>query len=205
MSIAIELDRLGRMRGSAGLRLHDTPGGRILERVPLEGEIPNAEIAGDRYDVVSIGGYSWTVANVHEIGAAAGFETVNGYFREENHVFYRWLTASQVKNVRVTWGRGRGTMAAGLTGGTFFALAAIRHGAAGEIPPYTREWFNEIVPADILAARTCFGVKIVGGRRYENRDRENWTDAGGYGGGTLPVTLSLEIGVIGPPVRDPWD
>jgi len=133
---------------------------------------------------------------------ALGFETVDGAFGEKNHMFARFLTKQQVERRSFTWGRGKGTTAAGLTGGTFFSLAAIETGQRGQIPLYTSEWFNEAVPPDILKARSVVGLKVDGGQLYICRQGENWIPLGGYGGQTLAVTLTLRMGEIGPAVPD---
>jgi len=205
MTIGIAISRLGRMRGTERFRVTDMPGGRMLTKEPKPEKIADVEDDGRRYDVVAIGGYSWMVTGVAEPGTAVGFETVDGAFGEKNHIFHRFLTARQVQNVRITWGRGKtADIGSANAAGTFLAIAAIPHGTRGQIPHYTPEWFNEAIPSDMVAARTCFGVKVDNGHRYENRELGKWVDVGEYDLKPLTVTLTLKIGVIGPAVRDPW-
>jgi len=167
MSIGIAISRLGRMRGTERFRVSDRPGGRILTKEPKPEKIADVEDDDRRYDVVTIGGYSYVVTGVQEVGMDAGVETVNGAFGEKNHILARFLTKDQVERRSFTWGRGKNH--------TRFAIAAILHGTRSQIPDWDvfGDWYNPVVPTAILAGRSI-GISDTGG----------------------PVTLTLRIGTI---------
>ena len=124
---------------------YDGPGGRLMMGGKPTEEDSKLNLKEPRYDIVTIGGWSMEVAGIPAEAPRYGVETVNGYFGEKNHIFYRYLTAGQVERVSISWGRG--------TLETHFAIAAIVHGTRGLIPNYEARWWNQAVPAEILAAR----------------------------------------------------
>jgi len=125
---------------------YDGPGGRlVMDGKPAE-EDSRLSMKEPRYDVVTIGGWSMAVAGIPTEHPTYGVETVNDFFGEKNHVFFRYLTAAQVERVAVSWGRGDSQ--------THFAIAAIVHGSRGLIPEYVARWWNAAVPESILAARS---------------------------------------------------
>jgi len=141
--------QIGRLQNIGGSRLvQDGPGGRVFSRRGREDEEKRAVDNEPRYDVVTIGGYSFTVAGVDE-GYGAGVETVNGYFGEKNHIFGEGLTRAQVQDMSWSWGRGNAQ--------TYFALAAILHGTRDQIPDWEGGWWNTMIPSSILAARSIGG------------------------------------------------
>jgi hypothetical protein len=142
-----------RFIGSGSIIVNDTPTGREVLRYP-EPEIDEDELPVQLYDVVTIGGYSYEVAGADE-GFGAGFETVNGWFREQNHIFAAGQTAAQVNAGEWAYGE-RGDSE------THFAIAAIPHGARNLIPNFEGHWWNIMVPASILFAR-AWGENATGG------------------------------------------
>jgi len=137
--------RLQNIRGN--LLVSDGPGGRIWG--PQRGEEQPLAAKEPRYDVVTIGGYSFTVAGVDE-GYGVGVETVNGYFGEKNHICGQWLTRGQVAAGSWSWGRGSAQ--------TYFAVAAILSGTRDMIPSWESGWWNTAIPSSILAARSIGGT-----------------------------------------------
>ena len=144
-----------------------TPAGRHFTFMAPEGAGDDERGGIMRYDVVTIGGWTMSVPGWQEPGQAAGVQTVNGWFKQQNNVFARNLTVAEVGAGSWTWGGGGNTE-------THFALAAILHGTRHLIPEFEAHWWNRIVPADILFAR-AIGENNTGG----------------------PITLSLTIGQIG--------
>jgi len=138
--------------GSGNIAVNDTPTGREVLRYP-EPEADDDPALEQLYDVVTIGGYSLSVAGVDE-GYGVGVETVNGWFREQNHIFAAGLTVAEVNAGEWAWGRGDSE--------THFAIAAILHGTEPQIPVFEGHWWNFMVPASILFAR-AWGENATGG------------------------------------------
>ena len=134
------------------LGVHDGPGGRVLTYIPSTVAEPEPAPLEIRYDVITIGGWSVSVAGLGYIGDV---ETVNDFFGEKNHIFLENATAAEVNSGRWAWGRG--------TTETHFAIAAILQGTRNQIPNYENIWYNEIVPAEILVARAIGENALVGG------------------------------------------
>jgi len=147
--------------GLAGKHFYDGPGGRLVHREPARDDRISPQVKEKRYDVVTIGGWSMAVAGIPTGAPRWGVETVNEFYGEKNHIFYRYLTAAQVGRVRVSWGRGDTE--------THFAIAAILTGTRGLIPEYVAVWWNRAVPESILAARSI----------------------GNSGGGAITLTLKI--------------
>ena len=113
------------------------------------GAMGGAGLGTQLYDVVVIGGYSYSVPGVDE-GYGAGVETVNGYFGEENHVLSSGLAREQIESRSWTWGRG--------STHTRFAIAVIRHGAPRDwAETFAPVWWNCLIPQDELYARSLGG------------------------------------------------
>jgi hypothetical protein len=170
-----DLDRLT-IRGGQKYGVIDGPSGRMIfpahaaeeeeeEVAPVIPLYDEEEVAPviPLYDVVTIGGYSYNV------GGAS--ESINEFFGEKNHIFAARQTAEEVNAGNWSWGRGDQK--------TYFAIAAIITGTRQYIPDYDGEWWNEIIPQWMLAARN-------GGH----------SDVGGA------VTLTLQMGVLASPPAD---
>jgi len=169
------MDRIANLRGTR-YAVHDGPSGRIIDKPAVDAEIGRPAASEQRYDVVTIGGWSQVVAGVDEVfpdpvthilgRIYPGVETVNGFFGEKNHIFAAGLTKEQVNAGSWTWGRG--------TTETHFAIAAILAGTRNRIPDWEGLWYNTMLPASIMVARSI-GENASGG----------------------PITLTLTVGQIG--------
>ena len=150
-SLADEIERLDKVAVGDGLTYESGPGGRILTYEPADVDVPETE---PLYDVVTIGGYSYTVAGIDK-GYGAGIETVNGFFGEMNHVLASGLTREEIENGEWCWGRGNAD--------TRFALAVTEHDDERDWPlTFPPLWWNFRIPEDDIFARSI-GISGVGG------------------------------------------
>ena len=139
MNLERQIARLGALRCTA-YELHDGPNGRVLRAAAEDAADVRTEATEELYDVVTIGGWGMTIA-----GDPNGWETVNDFFGEKNHIFAARQTRAEVEAGAWTWGRGSTE--------NHFAIAAIVHGTRGLIPNFEQLWWNAIVPERILRAR----------------------------------------------------
>jgi len=105
------------------------------------------------YDVVTIGGWSMTVAGWEE-GHGAGVQTVNGFWGEKNHRLSVGLTREQVEDDMWCWGFGIEPDAK-----NHFAIVAVAHGNPRRWPmTFPDIWWNYLIPEEQIFARSV-GVK----------------------------------------------
>lgn len=129
--------------GGGNFGVHDGPGGRAL--VKGAGAGVSVRRGVELYDVVVIGGYSYSVPGVDE-GYGVGVETVNGYFGEQNHVLSSGVTRGAIEAGSWTWGRG--------SSHTRFAIAVVRHDHPRDwTETFAPVWWNYTIPDNEVFAR----------------------------------------------------
>ena len=138
------------------------------EPEPVEPEPIEPEPVIPLYDVVTIGGWSMTVAGWEE-GHGAGVQTVNGFWGEKNHRLSVGLTREQVEDDMWCWGFGIEPDAK-----NHFAIVAVAHGNPRRWPmTFPDIWWNYLIPEEQIFARSV-------GAKY----------------GLGPVCLRLRFGVF---------
>jgi len=132
--------------GSGNIAVNDTPNGREILRYPDAQDLkaPQGELL---YDVVTIGGWTMAVAGWQEDDQDPTVMTVNGWFREQNHIFVARQTAAQVNAGQWAWGEQGDAQ-------SHFAIAAILTMTDHLIPHFEGHWWNFMVPESILFARS---------------------------------------------------